>query len=140
MRFAVGVLLCLNAGAVSLALADPSPSAPAPETAAPAAAAPAAAPAAGPATSARAATPPAAARPEAPAKPAVDPEENRLISQGYKPEMRNGQKVFCRREASLGSRFETKMCATAEQLKSVSQNGKDIVEDAQRRKITAPVH
>jgi len=119
MRFAVGVLICLSAGAVSPALADPpaTPTAPVSE-----ATPPASAPAVDPATAA--------------SKPAVDPEENRLISEGYKLEMRNGQKVFCRREALLGSRFETKLCATAEQLKSVRQSGKDIVEEAQRHRIT----
>ena len=133
MRFAVGVLICLNLGAVSLAVADPSAPSPAPATGAPAAdaAAPAVAPATPPASAPAAA--PATAAATSAAKSALDADEKHFISEGYKPEMRNGQKVFCRREQVLGSRLgEAKHCATIEQLKVSEQESKDVTEQVQR--------
>jgi hypothetical protein len=133
MRFAARVLACVGAGAVSLALADPSTTAP-DTTAAPAAATAPAATAATPgaqASPAPSATAPSAAT--APAKPAIDPEEKRLIAMGYKPEMRNGEKVFCRHEQILGSRLaEAKHCASVQQLKISQQETQDVIEKIQR--------
>jgi hypothetical protein len=124
MRFAVGVLLCFNAGAVSLALADP--------VATPPAAAPAAAASSASAT-APAAVAPAAATATVPAKPALNPDEKLLISRGYKLEMHGGQKLFCRREQVLGSRLgEQKHCGTADQLKVNQQESRDATEKIQR--------
>ena len=133
MRFVVGVLAwaCMGVGGISVALADPptTPSAATPAPATPAAAA-AAAPTTPPLTSAAGATPKAAS---AAATPAIDPEEKRLIGLGYKPEMRNGEKVFCRREQTLGSRLgEAKHCATAEQLKVSHQETRDMMDKIQR--------
>ncbi len=126
MRFAVGVLLCLNAGAVSLALADPPATPQTTSTAAPAAAASADA-AATPAASA-----PAAAA-ETPAKATVEAFEKQLLSQGYKPEMRHGVKFYCRREPMLGSRLnEAKHCGTIEELKVSVQETREAVEKIQR--------
>jgi len=132
MRFAVRVLAgVVGAGAVSLALADPSTTAPDTTTA----------PAAATASAATATTPGAQASPApsatsaatAPAKPAIDPEEKRLIAMGYKPEMRNGEKVFCRHEEILGSRLaEAKHCASAQQLKISQQENQDVIEKIQR--------
>jgi len=131
MRFAVRVLACVSAGAISLALADPSTTAPDSTTARAAATTPAAT-----ATTPDAQASPAsaaAATATAPVKPAVDPEERRLIGMGYKPEMRHGEKVFCRREQTLGSRLgEAKHCATAEQLKISQQETHDVIEKIQR--------
>jgi hypothetical protein len=145
MRFVVGVLACIGVGGISLALADPSttpstPSAPsAPTTpSAPTAAAPAAAPVvpapvtpqAAPVTAASttpalAAHAASAAAPAQDNKPAVivqgtpefDTMEKHFLAEGYKLEMRNGDKVFCRREEQLGSRLGgQKVCSTALQL------------------------
>ena len=128
MRFAVAVLLCLNAAAVSLALADPAATPPADTTAAAPAAAASPANATAPATRA-----PAATTATVPAKPPLDPDEKLLISEGYKLEMRNGKKVFCRREQVLGSRLgEEKHCATLEQLKVLQQESKEAVDKIQR--------
>jgi len=130
MRFVVGVLACVGAGVLTVAVADPPPpeqparAASSSSTPAPAAQAPSAAQS----TAAQSA-------PVAPAvaKPAIDPDEKRLISQGYKPEMRDGQKVFCRREQTLGSRLgEAKHCATAEQLKVSHQETHDVMDKIQR--------
>ena len=43
--------------------------------------------------------------------------EKHFVAEGYKMEMRHGEKVFCRREEMLGSRLNAqKVCSTAEQL------------------------
>jgi hypothetical protein len=47
------------------------------------------------------------------AKPELTPDEKELISSGYKLEMHDGEKYFCRKEQQLGSRFEHKICDTA---------------------------
>ena len=136
MRFVVGVLACMAVGGISLALADPlttasPPSAPsAPATAAPTAAPATHTPQAVPATPASTTPAPAAhaASAAAPAqdnKPAVivqgtpefDTVQKHFLAEGYKLEMRNGEKVFCRREEQLGSRLGgQKVCSTALQL------------------------
>jgi hypothetical protein len=120
MRLVVGVLACMGAGVLTVAVADPA----SPEQ--PAHAASSSSTTTAPAAPATAATTP-------PAKPAIDPEEKRLIALGYKPEMRNGEKVFCRRELALGSRIaEVKHCATAAQVKSSRQETHDVMEKVQR--------
>jgi hypothetical protein len=109
MRIAVGLLACLGAGALPSAFADP-PAEPAPAATA--------------AATVEAATLPPATKPAA---PQIDPDEKRIISEGYKPEMRHGVKMFCRREQVLGSRLgEEKRCATLEQLKVSEQESKDL--------------
>jgi len=139
MRFVVGALACMAVGGISLALADPStpasvpspPSAPSAPTA-PAAAAPTAAPATpAPAT--------AQAAPADAATPAIDPEERRLLAQGYRMQMRRGEKVFCRREEVLGSRLEGKMnCSTAQQLKSTQDQAQEAAQRLQRQNLGHP--
>ena len=136
MRFVVGALACMAVGGISLALADPltTASPPSPPSApsapsAPAAAAPA--PQAAPATPAASTTPAPAAHAASAAAPAQDnkpavivqgtPEfdtvQKHFLAEGYKLEMRNGEKVFCRREEQLGSRLGgQKVCSTALQL------------------------
>ena len=110
MRF-LGMLALLGVGAISLAIGDPSTTGPAPaEKPADTQAAPAAA---------AAQTNPAAAIPAAtPAKPAaLSPEEKRLIAQGYRPEMRHGEKVYCKTEEELGTRLGMiKHCGTPASL------------------------
>jgi hypothetical protein len=124
MRFEVGVLVCLTAGAVSLALADPL--APPPAAAPAAAASPASA-------TAPAASAPAAITTTDPAKPALNPDEKLLLSRGYKLEMHGGQKLFCRREQVLGSRLgEQKHCGTVDQLKVSQQESQEATEKIQR--------
>ena len=43
-------------------------------------------------------------------------ELKRLKAAGYKPEAHGSEIWFCRKEAVLGSRFEKKICNTADQL------------------------
>ena len=102
---------------MSLVLADPAANAPAPT------------PAATPTTAAA----PAAA---AAAKPEVDPFEKHLMAEGYRPEMQNGDKVYCRKETPLGSRLGgVKSCGTAEQLKLREDQTKQGVDQAQRASV-----
>src|SRR5262249_56592985 len=111
MRFAIPALALLAVGALALAVAaDPAPTTQPERTATPAAAA---TESAAPATSAATAAPvsphsssAAASQPAAPtpAAPALSAQEQRLLKQGYKPHMRDGEKIYCRRETQLGSR------------------------------------
>jgi hypothetical protein len=59
-------------------------------------------------------------------------EEKKLISSGYKIEMKNGEKRYCRREAQMGTRFEHKVCSTAEELKARRQDDQDAVRQSQQ--------
>src|SRR5437588_11157771 len=104
MRLVVGVLACIGAGVLTVAVADPPEqpvhAASSPSTIAPAAQAPAA---------------PQSDR-VAPAvtKPPIDPQEKRLIAHGYKPQMRHGQKVLRRPEQPLRPRLgHATRCARA---------------------------
>lgn len=106
MRIAVGLLAALSAGALTSALADP------PTNAAPAA---------------------AAASTAKPAVPDIDPLEKHFVAEGYKPEMRNGVKVFCHREAALGSHLPgPKVCGTAAQLNASETEAREATEHAQK--------
>ena len=128
MRFAATVLACLGAGAVTVALADPS--SPAPQRPAAASSSSATAP---PATAPPATTPSSATQTPAPAKPAVDPEEKRLIAQGYRAKMRHGEKVFCRTEPELGSRLGGKeICGTVADLKAQQASTREEIQREQR--------
>lgn len=121
MRIAVGLLAALSAGALTSAFADP------PTDAAPAAAT---APAVATATAA-AATPASAAT--KPAEPDIDQVEKHFVAEGYRPEMRSGVKVFCRRETALGSHLPgPKVCGTAEQLNALEADAKDATEHVQK--------
>jgi len=131
MRFISEVLACVFVGAVSMAVAE-DPSADVTDNSAPAATAPAAATASTPAAlapvadatqhTAAAASPPA---------PAVDQTDKHFLAEGYKMQMRNGQKMFCRREEQLGSRLGGALtCNTAEELTQIEAQAKDTIERA----------
>jgi hypothetical protein len=47
---------------------------------------------------------------------AADKQLARLKAAGYKAELHGEELVFCRREAQLGSRFERKVCSTADAI------------------------
>jgi hypothetical protein len=125
---------------------DPPPSA----TNNSAAAAPAtAAPSAAPATTAATPAPVAGATKSAvtitaaatppPAAPEVDQTDRHFLSEGYKMQMRNGQKVFCRREEQLGSRLGGAMtCSSGEELKQIETQAHATVERAQNQQATGP--
>ena len=139
MRFVVGALACMAVGGISLALADPSTTAsalsPPSDPSAPSA------PAAAALTPAPASPAPVTLQtaPAAAATPAIDPEERRLLAQGYRMQMRHGEKVFCRREEVLGSRLEGKMnCSTAQQLKSTQDQAQEAAQRLQRQNLGHP--
>ena len=130
MRTVVAMLACLGVGAISLALADPSTTAPG-TSATPASAAPPSATTPAPAAAAPAAAAPAAAANSA---PALDPKEQQLLAKGYKMQMRNGQRVFCKHEEELGSRVGGKtVCSSAEQLIRAQLDAKETMQQAQRQ-------
>jgi hypothetical protein len=149
MRSIFGVLGCVSVSAVPLSLADPpaaeqsaaptvitAPVDTAPVTAAPAAAAPATTAVAPAAPSAPSVSQAAGA---APAAIARDHIERRLLAQGYKLEMRHGEKYFCRTTDTLGSRVTpVKTCSTAEQLMTKALEGKEFMEWAQRAATMCP--
>ena len=68
-------------------------------------------------------------------KDVSEEQAKRLRSRGYKPEVRNGNTLFCRKETALGSRFESKVCGTAADLDKATRNGKDLTESAQRNQL-----
>ena len=54
-------------------------------------------------------------------------------------QMRNGQKVFCRREEQLGSRLGGAMtCNSAEELKQIETQAHATVERAQNQQSIGP--
>ena len=149
MRIAVGLLACLGAGALTSALADPQIEAQA-ATAVPAAtAAPAGS---APATPAQAAAPDAAAASQAAAAQAeaakaaaakvqLDKETQHFVAQGYRPEIRGGEQVYCKKETALGSRLSpVKYCGTIEELRLAEDRAKQGVSNAQRQQQTPQVH
>ncbi len=127
--------------------APPSKPAPAASSTAPSAtAAPAAAATqatqAAPATSAAPAastTPnaPATATSAAPAATAADDNaqlEKRLRGKGYAERMQNGEKVYCRREDTLGSRLGGALhCMTVEQARAFENEARENTEHMQRQ-------
>jgi hypothetical protein len=120
------VLVSLCLGAVSQTVtADPP--------------APTSAPATQAATATEAAAAPAAAasstQSEA-AKQADEAQAKRLHAQGYRPEVHNGVTVYCRKEAQIGTRFETKNCAPGDQIERAAQEAKDGLQTMQ--KTTSP--
>jgi len=118
------MLALISACGMSVAFADP----PAPAEATPAAAAPAAA-----ATSAPAATPAAAPAKAAPVKESDAAREKRLTNSGYKARMRNGTKVWCKRESELGSHLGgQEVCGTPEELRMVVQQNQDAAKSIQK--------
>jgi hypothetical protein len=132
MRLWAGLLTLIGVGAVSIALADPAaPAASTTPASAPAPAAASAAPAA-------AAPVPTAAVITAPADD--DLLDKHLRSEGYKVEMRNGQKMYCRKEEVLGTRLggNTKFCSTAEQLKINESQAHELLERTQRQQVSGP--
>ena len=137
MRLAVSLLTCVAVSVLTPALADPPASATpaAPATATPAPAAASATPAATPSASQAAAV-----------KPSVDVEaakmdqaEKHFLAEGYKIEMHNGEKYFCRREEQLGSRLGgEKHCSTAQQLLYTEEDSQRQASDAVRQQATGP--
>jgi hypothetical protein len=62
----------------------------------------------------------------------------RFRSAGYKPEVHDGNVVFCRREVALGSRFDKKICTTAHLLEQQMATAQDTLSTAQRNGTLGP--
>ena len=125
MRLITGVLVCVSMGWLSLSLADPPAASPAPSTAS-----------TGATQSPAPVIPADAAAAAVPVKLDLAADEKALRSQGYKPEMVRGQRLFCRNEAKLGSHFEQKVCGTVEQLKAQAQAARELTENSQRHQTS----
>jgi hypothetical protein len=65
-------------------------------------------------------------------KTLTNDEVKALFEQGYKPMSRNGEVYYCRREAQLGTRFETTICRTAQQMKDFERESRDLAADKQK--------
>jgi hypothetical protein len=136
MRSLLAILACVAGAGLTVALADP-PAAPASSSEAATQATPATSGTPGnPAAAPTAAAAPAAATsaggvtitgtaPVTPAAPQSDPMEKHFLSEGYKIEMHNGEKYFCRREEEMGSRLGgQKYCSKIDQLKATEKEAK----------------
>jgi hypothetical protein len=156
MRLAVAMLACLGVGSIALSdtppptppaaaastLSPASPAAPESEKApAPPEVASASAATAPPevASASAATAPPSASAPtgESP-KPAAatDPRVKQLLAKGYRPETRNGEKVYCKTEGELGSRIAAKkVCGTVDEWQSRVQDSKDAAERVQLHQL-----
>jgi hypothetical protein len=139
MRLAAAFLWVLcSAAAFQCLAADPEPAAPSSseqKTPAPAAPQSAAAPAveqhaAVPTTPATAAV---AGKSDATPPPLTRAEQD-LVARGYKPEMRHGQRYFCRREGEIESHFERKVCNTSESILSQRAASEEAVRRMQSNK------
>jgi hypothetical protein len=58
---------------------------------------------------------------------AIDPDlVKKARREGYKPEtQKNGDVLFCTKDASLGTKFETKKCVTANQMPAIIEARQD---------------
>jgi len=133
MRIAVGLLACIGAGALTSALADPPTDT---TTGTPAAAA-----AAAPVSSAPPASKEASSDKTVVVQADVDKDTRHFLAEGYKPEMRNGERIYCKKETVLGSRLNAqKHCGTLEQLKLSEEAAMTNVSDLQRRQVGTSNH
>jgi len=122
------ILLSVGAGSQALAADPPAPTQVQPGQPAPAAAATPPTPAATSDSTTN------SAKADATPKSDVTPEEMKAMrSAGYKPEVHNGQTLFCRREAQLGTRFESKVCGTVAQIDRSIRDSQELAERIQTK-------
>ena len=80
-------------------------------------------------------TAPAAAKPEKLVlddKTLTNAEVSQLLAQGYRPQKGRGDDVlYCRSEQPIGTRFAKKVCKTADQIKSLTRDSKEITQQQQ---------
>jgi hypothetical protein len=55
-----------------------------------------------------------------------------LLAKGYKPQGRGDNVYYCRREQEMGSRFEHKVCKTADQITRDELDGQEMTQNAQK--------
>jgi hypothetical protein len=150
MRFDILALAFLGIGSLTLAAAaDPPAATQSERTASPPAAVVTDSASAATNAPAKVATPPPASSavpnptgaPKKVAAPELSAAEQRLINLGYKPQMRNGEKIYCRREAALGSRIiASQHCSSVVELATTTQAGKDYLDTTQRSQLNPVGH
>ena len=136
-RPVAAVLVVVGICGVSVAFADPPTSAEAPASAAaPAPSATSTAATAAPAAADANASAAAATKTASAAQTAADSDaalEKRLTNSGYKPRMRNGTKVWCKRQDELGSRLGAQeVCATPDEWRQSFRANQEVVEHIQK--------
>jgi hypothetical protein len=125
MRLSIAILSCACAVGIARADEQPPPSAPAGQSSSATPGTPAA-------DAAKAPTADHASTPAADTTVLVTAEqEKKWRSQGYRPEKRGDTTMWCRREATIGSRFEDKKCWTAATLEENERNSQHYVEELQ---------
>jgi hypothetical protein len=133
---ALSISLCMGVGSMAFAT-DPPPPDPAP---------PAATVATAPATTADAASTAAADKAKSAATTAktaastdaVTPEQAKTLrSAGYKTEVTRGATRYCRYQTQIGSRFETKVCGTPEDILRQIAASQELVNSMQHTTITS---
>jgi len=107
----VAILACLSVVSPAIVLADSPPSN-----------------AASAQSSSTSASKPAAASADA---QALTDDEKRLLSEGYKLRIMDGEKRFCRRESVLGSNLEKTVCTTADRVARSRENARYMTERMQ---------
>jgi hypothetical protein len=93
------------------------------------------APAAPPASSTTSTAAPAAKRPTKVILIDNTPNDEQLkqiLARGYRPEGKGDKVLYCRKEAQVGTRFETKTCRTSQRILEDEAMGKAATERAQR--------
>lgn len=80
------------------------------------------------------------AAPAAAQDPAAAALEQHFLSEGYKIEVHNGQKMYCRREETMGTHLGSsqKYCSTPEQLTANEAQAQELVQRYQRQQTTGP--
>jgi len=128
MRIIIGLFTVLSVGALSQAMATDPPAE------APKAATSASAPSSTTSTSTDKTTTTATTKTVklVAGDVAADERLKKLRAAGYKAEMHGSDVVFCRKEPVVGSRFDKKVCNTAEELDNQMANGRDLLETTQR--------
>jgi hypothetical protein len=126
MRLTSGLILpiCLASLCLAACQASPPPAAQSPAASATRAA---------PATAVTGAAPTAASTSASSSSGSIDYKEKALLARGYKVHMRGGQRVLCKAEAALGTRFSTETCDTADNLYARMISDQQNAIDVQRR-------
>jgi hypothetical protein len=125
------ISLCMGAGSLAFA-ADPPPPAATPP-AATTATAPATADAASTAAADKSTTTTATT---AASSAGVTPEQAKTLkSAGYKSDVRKGVTYYCRYETHVGTRFETKVCGTPDDILRSIANSQELVNQMQHSPV-----
>lgn len=70
---------------------------------------------------------------------AATPEQDKLLrAAGYRPETQKGQTLYCRKEATLGTRFQSKVCGTPADLAEQTRQSQEMAGSIQRKNVYMP--